>query len=591
MGKLRASTDREVAWLRSVVRSDVLLLSLLAMVVGLLAGAAGVVFREGVLLVQLAFYGTSLERLSVHTATLSWWHILIAPAVGGLIVGPLVHFLLPGRRAHGLADVIEASALRGGRLEVRTGIIAALANVLSIGAGASVGREGPAVHLGAAVASGIGTILRLPRTLARTLLGCGAAAAVAASFNAPIAGALFASEVVIGHYALNAFAPVVVASVVGTVVSRAHFGGYPAFILADFPEVSIWEFPAVTGLGILAGVTAALFLVAVKLAQEAGGRMPGPPWLRPAIGGLMVGMIAMPIPGVLGIGYGVTEAALANNLTLVTLVVVCGAKLVATSISLGFGFGGGVFSPSLVIGATLGGAYGVVATAVFPEFSSGPSAYAVIGMGAVAASVLGAPISTTLIVFEMTGDYSLTMAVMLATVVSAAVYRHLAGQSFFHWQLEQRGLDLHGGFEAALLRGIRVGSTMSVDCDVIHPQAGLEEIRAALQRSRSGELFVVDPEAQTLIGTLTLADLSEAAYDHALDDLVNAQDAARRNPPHLFADDHLETALKLFRSSGETQIAVIRERGGRRFIGCLIEREAMIAYTRALLETRRAERG
>ena len=292
----------------------------------------------------------------------------------------------------------------------------------------------------------------------------------------------------------------------------------------------------------------------------------------------------------LGIGYGVTEAALTVSLPFQVLALICAAKLVATAISLGFGFGGGVFSPSLVIGATLGAAYGIFVTSIFPEYSAGAGAYTVIGMGAVAAAVLGAPISTTLIVFEMTSDYQLTLGVMLAVVVGAAIFRPLHGQSFFTWQLEQRGLDLHGGFEAGLLRGISVGKVMTCRCEVVGPEVGLGDLRRMLQYSSAGQFFVVGSEGE-LVGTLTLADLSEAAYDPSLDDLINAEDAARRSPPMLSLDDDLETALKLTRTTGERHVAVVEDLESRIFAGCLHERDAMSAYNRALLENRREEHG
>ena len=567
-----------------------LVLSILAMIVGVATGGAVIVFREGIGLVQTLFYGSGTERLWQHADPMAWWRLLLAPAVGGLIVGLMIHYLMSGRRPHTVADAIEASALRAGRMSPKDGIWAMIISAISIGCGASVGREGPAVHMGAMLGSWVGQRLRLTPTLLRTLLGCGVASAVAASFNAPIAGALFANEVVIGHYALSAFAPVVIASVLGTVVSRAYFGNFPAFSIPQHELITFWEFPAIIGLGVLAGVAAVLFVRAVKLAREVADGMPGPAWLRPAMGGLMVGMIAMPLPHVLGIGYGVTEAALTVSLPFQVLALICAAKLVATAISLGFGFGGGVFSPSLVIGATLGAAYGIFVTSIFPEYSAGAGAYTVIGMGAVAAAVLGAPISTTLIVFEMTSDYQLTLGVMLAVVVGAAIFRPLHGQSFFTWQLEQRGLDLHGGFEAGLLRGISVGKVMTCRCEVVGPEVGLGDLRRMLQYSSAGQFFVVGSEGE-LVGTLTLADLSEAAYDPSLDDLINAEDAARRGPPMLSLDDDLETALKLTRTTGERHVAVVEDLESRIFAGCLHERDAMSAYNRALLENRREEHG
>jgi len=590
MHGLRATLGRLLVTVRTLLRHDTLILSILAMVVGAAVGGAVILFREGISLAQTVFFGSGTERLSLYAVGQPWGRLMLAPAAGGLIVGLMVYYLMPERRPQGIADCIEACALRGGRMSAKTGLFAAVIAATSIGAGASVGREGPAVHLGASLASWVSELLHLTRTLSRTLLGCGVAAAVAASFNAPIAGALFANEVVIGHYALSSFAPVVMASIVGTMVSHAHFGNFPTFTVPEHPVVTLWEFPAVIGLGVIAGLVAIAFVQSVRLAENSARRLPGPAWLRPAVGGLIVGAIAVPLPHVLGIGYGVTEMALTPTHSVTLLALICIAKVFATAVSLGFGFGGGVFSPSLVIGATLGGAYGAVAAGLFPELSAGAGIYTIVGMAAVAAAVLGAPISTTLIVFEMTLNYKLTMAVMLAVVVGTLVSRPLHGRSFFTWQLERRGLDLHGGFQTALLREIRVEAVKTHRCEVVNSAASLGDVKLMLQASRVGELFVVDDD-NLLVGTITLADLSEAAFEHDLDDVAKAGDLARRSPPALATGDTLEKALKVMRTTGEPHIAVLDDLETRRFAGCIHERDAMSAYNRALIEARREEQG
>lgn len=590
MTRRRFTVSRLLMRLRKVLGNDQLIVSILALVVGAAGGGAVILFREGIVLVQTLAYGSGTDLLYEHAGRLPWWHVVLAPSAGGLLIGLLVHYFMPGRRPHGVADVIEASALLGGRMSLTTGVRAALVSAASLGVGASAGREGPAVHLGASLGGWLASRLHLTQSLARTLVGCGVATAVAASFNAPIAGALFANEVVIGHYALRAFAPVVIASVTGTAISRVYFGDFPAFAIAEHPITSLWEFPAFVGLGIAAGVTAAVFMHAVMLAETAAGKVPVRPWLRPVFGGMIVGLIALVFPQVLGVGYGPTNAALATTFPLWLLVAVGAAKLLATAISLGFGFGGGVFSPSLVIGAMLGGAYGMVATQVFPDLSSGPGAYTLVGMGAMAAAVLGAPISTTLIVFELTGDYALTMGVMLAVVVSSVITRQVHGHTFFTWQLERRGLDLKGGYEAALLRTLRVRDAVSRTAELVTQEVSLPEVRAMLQRSEVGELFVLT-NGGALFGTITLADLSDVAFDHAVDDLVNAGDVARLHPPVLCADDDFDTALKLMRQTGEQRLAVVEDTESMAFFGCVHQGEVMEAYNRALLQVRREERG
>ena len=265
-------------------------------------------------------------------------------------------------------------------------------------------------------------------------------------------------------------------------------------------------------------------------------------------------------------------------------------KIVATSVCIGFGFGGGVFSHALVIGAMLGGAYGAVFTQLFPGISSGQGAYTIVGMGAVAAAVLAAPISTTLIVFEMTGNYALTMAVMLAVVVASVMTQQIFGHSFFTAQLARCGFDVRDGVEMGRLRAITVASVMESDCRTVTLGTRLPELRAALQQAGIGELFVVDDDG-ALCGTITLAGLGEVAFDQNMDDLMRAGDVVRRYSCILATDDNLETALERVRESGEEHIPVVEDRHSMRFAGCLHERDLMNLYSKTLRDTRREEQG
>ena len=590
MSVTRFTYIRILLRLRRLIRNDHLILVILVIVAGTAAGAAVIGFRETISFIQLALYGSDSEHLFTNTEAVAWWQILLAPVAGGLVVGVLVRYLMPEGRTQGVADVIEASALKGGWMSSRVGLTAAVVSAVSIGAGASVGREGPAVHLGASLSGWIGRRLHLTRSLTRTLLGCGVASAVAASFNAPIAGALFASEVVIGHYALKAFAPIVIASVAGTAISQAWFGDFPAFSLGETYLASFWEFPAFAGLGVAAGITAIGFMKAIELARRFAKDTHVPVWLKPAGAGLMVGLIGLLFPQVMGVGYGVTEQALLVTLPLALLVVLALAKILATALSIGGGFGGGVFSPSLVIGALIGGAYGIIATSIFPDYSSGPAAYTVVGMGAMAAAVLGAPISTTLIVFEMTGDYALTMAVMVAVVIASEITQQFYGRSFFAVQLQQRGIDLKGGFEIEIMNSIKVGGMLNRDSELVTLDVGLPDLRKMLQSSKTGELFVIRDSGE-LYGTITLADLSELAFDAAIDDLIRAGDCAQTQPFVLSQDDDLEAALSLLAETGEDRIAIVENTESMVFKGCVTQAEIMAAYNKALLESRHEEHG
>ena len=573
------------SWRKSL-RNEQFILSLLAVVIGTLAAYGAIAFRELIGMIQLVVFGSDSDYLLSISRYLPWWQLLLAPVAGGLLVGLFIHFVMPGRRNHGVADVIEAGSLHAGRMALGTGFGAALAAATSIGFGASVGREGPVIHLGATIAASIAKRLRLNRNAALTLLGCGVASGIAASFNAPIAGVFFALEVVIGHYALAAFAPVVIASVVGTIIARMQFGNFPAFVVPEFGIVSFLEFPAFAMLGLVSAAVAGVFMWSIMFTQDTMARLPIPPWSRPAAGGLAVGMIAVFFPQVLGVGYEATDLALQVELSLALLIVLAVAKIAATAISLGSGFAGGVFSPSLFIGAMVGGAFGVIAGTVFPELATSPGAYTIIGMGAVASAVLGAPISTILIVFEITGDYGVTIAVMIASAVAAVVTRRIPGKSYFHWLLARRGVDVARDRAAGLLQTMSVREVMNETVRRVPREMKIDEIRELLRVDPHGVFFVVDGEAR-LCGSLTFDDLSEFAFADGADGIVNAEHIAREHGAAALADDSLERLLEVMDAEGAEHLPVVDGAATRRVIGVVHRTDVLIAHNRALIADHR----
>jgi CIC family chloride channel protein len=591
MAGIKPIVQRSLAATTRLLRNEHVMLSVLSVALGLSAGVAAVAFRKGISFVQELGFGFPGERVASLAADLPWWQLLAVPSLGGLIIGLFIHFTMPGRRPQGVAQVIEASALRGGRMSLLVGIKAALASAASIGVGASVGREGPVVHLGATIGSWIAQRLRLGRALSRTLLGCGVAAAVAASFNAPIAGTFFALEVVVGHYALSAFAPIVIASITGTMVSRAVFGAFPAFILpAHWTITSLWEFPAFALLGLVSAVAAMAFMASVMFAEDVVERTPVPTWMRPAIGGLAIGAIAMAFPQVLGVGYEATDQALSGLYPLWLLLALILLKTAATAISLASGFAGGVFSPSLFIGAMVGGSFGIVATEALPELSSGHGAYTMIGMGAVAGAVLGAPISTIIMIFELTADYELTIAVMVATVIASLVTQQVHVRSFFVWQLERRGLSVAGGQEAGLMRDAHVRQIVDPQADVIDAEAPISEARTRLNEASWGCLYVID-DKRRLVGTLSYSDLGEFAFDTSRDAEFSVGKLAQVNPKVLAEDDDLEAAIEQHLKEKEPHLPVVNSRDAMRFVGISHEHAVLAAYQQALKEARAEERG
>ncbi len=431
------------AWREAALRAFHPRLLLAAALVGAVAGAAAIAFRLVLSGIQWLAFGSGSEMLVTALAGVPPWRIVLAPALGGLAIGLVFRFVVPGHFPLGPADAI-AAAWRGTTLPPARSLAGTLINAASLGVGASVGREGPIVLLGGALGSWFARMLGSGPDHARILLAAGVAACVAASFNAPAAGAVFALEVVLLGYRAVPLPALAAASVTGTLVARAWFGDVDLFPVpsAAFPDLA--EAPAYLALGALCAAMAlammrAIFAVAMRLAP-----LPGPWWLKTGGAGLLVGVVALWIPEVLSYGQEAAHGAMLGRYGLAMLLAIVAAKLAATAVSLGGGFGGGVFSPALVLGAALGGAFGQALALAFPGMALPAGAYAVAGAAAAAAPVLGAPVSTVLIVLEMTGAWRLAPGIALAVLVATAICRPLIGHSFFTWQLERRGVALEG---------------------------------------------------------------------------------------------------------------------------------------------------
>jgi chloride channel protein, CIC family len=500
----------------------------LALLAGIAVSVAAIIFRELIGLFQLFWLRDTSEHVASAARRLPWYLILLGPTGGGLAVGLCLYYFLPTRRTAGVADVIEARATSGQTLALREALTSALITALSLGSGASAGREGPVVHLGAAVASGTGRLFKLPDWAKRTLFGCGVAAAISASFNAPIAGVLFAHEVILGHYAMRAFVPIVIASVAGTMVSRLWFGDIAAFTIPTYQITSFWEFPAFVLLGMTCALVSILFQFALIAADYVARNIRISVIGRPMIGGFAVGLIALVFPEILGVGYEATDQALHNRFSLQLMLALLLVKTAATAITLASRFGGGIFSPSLYLGAMAGGAFGAIAASVFPDMASSGGLYAILGMGAVAAAVLGAPISTTVMVFELTGGYALSIALLLCVSISTGINHAIHGHSFFQWQLEMRGLFLAEGPSRHVLRTLRVHEFMKP--------------------------LGTDQEPQVLA----------------------------ENAHHLEAGYTLEQALRTFDTSGQEELPVIVSEADKKIIGIATQTGALRHFNAAL---------
>ncbi|MEM7569281.1 MAG: chloride channel protein, partial [Pseudomonadota bacterium] len=528
LGWLRDSIAETLEWFRTLGDrgTDPVATGLSAAVIGIVVGYAALLFRIGVDSIQFLAFGTAAEDMVDWLRSLDWYSKVIPPIVGGILVAFMLRSLLKGQPAGSVADVIEANMVGAGKVSFRKAIASALVSITALGAGSSVGREGPMIHLGGALASAVSSWLKAPPATARTLLGCGVAAAIAASFNAPIAGVFFALEVVLGSYAIASFAPIVIAGVLGTIVTRIHIGDYPAFDIPDYSIATFFEVPAFLLLGALSAFVAILFMRSVVVAEDFYQRLPIPRWSNPVVAGAFVGLCALVAPELLGVGYGATSDALTMQLPFLALVVLLCGKILLSAICIAGRFGTGVFSVSLFLGAMLGGAFGMQATQIFPTLSAPHGLYAIVGMAAVAGAVLGAPISTILIVFELTGSYQVTLALMGATAVASLVASRLFDISFFNLQLKRRGLALTDSRARLALRSRTVDSVMDQDFVTIPATTKLGRIRALLATQTRGMLVVVDQDDR-FIGEIAINHLTSDLYDERLDSLVLAYDLAR----------------------------------------------------------------
>ena len=510
---------------------------LIALVIGIVAGFAALFFRKGISALQTLLYGTDDMMLASVAGALPWWWVLIIPICGGLVVGLILDRFTPDGRVRAVADVIEGAALHEGRVEGRAGLASAAASFITLSTGGSSGREGPVVHLAAVLASWVSNRINASGLTGRDLLGCAVAGAVSASFNAPIAGAIFALEVVLRHFAVHAFAPIAIAAVAGTVINRLEFGGVTEFMLPAEGGLAFYvELPAFLILGLVCGLVAVALMRAVILADDFGNyvqritRMPR--WLRPTLAGALLGGMAIAFPHIIGVGYETTSAALTGRIGLTTAILFAVVKVVAVAVTMGGRMGGGMFSPALVVGSLTGLAFGFIATGFLPDVSGAETVYALAGMGAVAAAVLGAPISTILIVFELTGDWETALAVMTAVSLSTALASHLVDRSFFLTQLERRGVHLAAGPQAYLGETIRLGQIMRP----------LGSARAAPEEAcrKMMEEGVVLGENQTLETALRLFERTGADF------VPITQRATAEGPPEMLGAVFQTDALKAY---------------------------------------------
>ncbi len=558
------------------------IMAVLAVAVGLAGGLGAIVFRYLIDFFQTLAYGSPEELLSVVLA-LPWYLKVWVPVVGGLVVGPLVYFFAKEAKGHGVPEVMEAVAMKGGVIRKRVVLVKTLASAICIGTGGSVGREGPIVQIGSAVGSSLGQIFKVSQDRMRTLVGCGAAAGIAATFNAPIAGSMFALEVILGDFGLGTFSPIVISSVAATAISRAFLGDTPAFIVPAYNLVSAWEFPMYFVLGLFCAVVGVTFTTVLYRIEDLFDDIKFPEYLKGIIGGLILGAAGLFFPEILGVGYGAIDLALMQKMAWWLLLVLIVLKILATSITIGSGGSGGIFAPSLFMGAMAGGFFGAVVHQLFPTLTASPGAYSIVAMGAVVSATTHGPLAAMLILFEMTGDYKIILPLMMSCILATVFAGMLKKESIYTLKLIRRGIDIREGKEINVLKSMFVKDVMSHRVETIKEGSSLAEMTDLISKSKFNSFPVLNADNK-LAGILSFNDYSEALYDEHLKDLVVAKDLMSENVVTVSSETDLYTALGKISRKDFSTMPVVSPNDPTELVGIVTRRDIIGAYERAVLK-------
>ncbi|MDG6244417.1 MAG: chloride channel protein [Methanolobus sp.] len=554
------------------LQTESLISNSLAVIVGVFTGLV------------IAFYGTLLElshKLFFGTNTEGpGYFLILVPALGGLIVGLIVHFLIRTRR-YDIEEVIEATALKGGKMSPRSAFLEVLASAVSIGSGGSVGKEAPVVLAGSGVGSSLAQILRIHGSRVKILVGCGASGGIAAAYNAPLAGVVFVVEVILGELEARTFIPIVISAVFATLVASVVFD-VKTIEVASYSFVNpFYESILYLGLGILAGLASVLLMRTLYGVHGFFDSLNVHPVIKPAIGGLCVGIIGFFYPQVFGVGYDVISAALNNQLVMELMLILIFLKIIAFSFTMGSGGSGGSIVPALFVGAMLGGAYGSVVHDIFPGMTAESGAYALVGMGAVFAGTSRAPLASILILFELTQDYNMILPIMLACVVSNLVSSSLNSESIFTEGLHRRGFTIRKGREIDIMESLLVRDAMKHNVQTVSENKNVGALISLMQSSRHAGFPVLDPNGK-LSGIVTLKDVRDKVIHDELDMTIN--EICSKEVETAYPDETLNTVLKRLAAKDIGRLPVVSRSERTKLLGIITRSDIVKLYDKKILD-------
>jgi CIC family chloride channel protein len=572
---------------RRLKLSETNILIILALLVGAGTGYGAILFISLIEFARELFFGYSADVLSgflpASEGGYTWWVIAI-PAAGGLLAGPIIFYFAKEAKGHGVPEVMDAVARKGGIIRPQVAAIKALASAICIGSGGSAGREGPIIQIGSAIGSTIGRIFKMSGNRVKILVGCGAAAGISSVFNAPIAGIIFSLEVILGDFAIKTFAPVLLSSVLASIITRSALGNHPAFEVPAYELISAWEMPMYVLLGGLAGVVAVIFTRVLGWSESFFDNLKIPEISKPAIGGLLLGMVGIFYPQIFADGYNTINLALYGKMAFWLMFILIFLKILGTSLTLGSGSSGGIFAPSLFMGAMLGGAFGSLVNSYFPGVTGSSGAYALVGMAALVGGTTHAPITAILIIFEMTSDYRIILPLMVAVTISTLVSRHLYQYSIYTIKLAARGIFLKGGKDVAILRSLQVYEVMDRNFETVLPSTPLSKIIHKIESTRETYYMVVDNE-NYLHGVISLQDLRSVLTKSSLNDLIIAEDIAHTDIITVTPDDTIERVLDKISMQDLQLVPVVDSPDSRHIIAVLRRDDMMTVYNKRLIES------
>ena len=571
--------------IRRFFRNEQLRMVVIATFIGLIAGGANIVFRAVVDLVHSQIFLRGHELLAIGQG--GWRRLLLPllPMVGMVLLIPL-SLRFPGEvNGYGFTRFLRQVNLEGGIIRLRTVVLKILSCSLTIGTGGSAGVEGPIAQVGGALGSTVGQFFRVSGARMKIYIAAGCAGGVAAMFNAPIAGVFFAAEIVLlGTYEVGSFAALVISSAMATVISRAYYGAAPAFPLPPYQLVSpLAEIPLYSLLGVVMGGLAVLYIRVFYTIRDRFALFTLHPQLKPILGALVVGIIAISFPQVMGNGYDYLAEVLDGRGVLFTMFLLVFLKMVATAVTLGAGGAGGVFAPSLFIGGMIGGTFGDLAHRLLPGQTATPGAYAAVGIGAFLAAATHAPLTAIFLLFEMTGNYRIIIPIMLASIVGTMVATRLNHDSIDTVDFSREGIDIHEGREAAVMRSVKVGAVISEDVDFISEEANVDQLLTIFSLAQSGFYFPVVDAGGRMTGVVSLQDVKSILHDEELRLSATVGNICSRKVVVLTPNDTLFDAMRLFDSKGIEEIPVVEAQDNRWVVGMLKRSDAIAAYNREIV--------